>query len=120
MTRESPVLELVTFRLAADLSPDAFVALAQATEPVLRRQPGYISRRLVHAPDGLEPLVGLAVDAGDEEARDGENGRRIASAGNEALEAEHGALTEAELSAAHRRVAAQVGATSARPKKGSA
>ncbi len=35
-------------------------------------------------------------------------------------EAEHGALTEAELSAAHRRVAAQVGATSARPKKRSA
>ena len=53
MTREVPVLELVTFRLAADLSPDAFVALAQATEPVLRRQPGYVSRKLVHAPDGL-------------------------------------------------------------------
>ncbi|MCD9622246.1 hypothetical protein [Rhabdothermincola salaria] len=35
-------------------------------------------------------------------------------------EAEHGTLTEAELSAAHRRVAAQVGATSARPKKRSA
>jgi len=35
-------------------------------------------------------------------------------------EAEHGALTEAELSAAHRRVAAQVGATSARSKKRSA
>jgi hypothetical protein len=35
-------------------------------------------------------------------------------------EAEHGALTEAELSAAHGRVVAQVGATSARPKKRSA
>lgn len=35
-------------------------------------------------------------------------------------EAEHGALTEAELSAAHLRVAAQVGATSTRPKKRSA
>jgi hypothetical protein len=35
-------------------------------------------------------------------------------------EAEHGALTEAELSAAHRRVAAQVAAASARPKKRSA
>jgi hypothetical protein len=35
-------------------------------------------------------------------------------------EAEHGALTEAELSAARRRVAAQVGATSARPKNRSA
>jgi hypothetical protein len=35
-------------------------------------------------------------------------------------EAEHGALTEAELDAAHHRVAAQVGATSARPKKRSA
>ncbi len=35
-------------------------------------------------------------------------------------EAEHGALTEAELGAARRRVAAQVGATSARTKKRSA
>jgi len=35
-------------------------------------------------------------------------------------EAEHGALTEAELDAARLRVAAQVGATSARPKKRSA
>jgi hypothetical protein len=35
-------------------------------------------------------------------------------------EAEHGTLTEAELSAAHRRVAAQVGASSARPRKRSA
>lgn len=35
-------------------------------------------------------------------------------------EAEHGALTEAELNAAHRRVAAQVGAASARPRKRSA
>ncbi len=35
-------------------------------------------------------------------------------------EAEHGSLTEAELSAAHSRVAAQVGAVSARPKKRSA
>ncbi|MEZ5206035.1 MAG: hypothetical protein R2690_03405 [Acidimicrobiales bacterium] len=35
-------------------------------------------------------------------------------------EAEHGALTEDELRAAHRRVATQVGATTARPKKRSA
>ena len=35
-------------------------------------------------------------------------------------EAEHGALTESELSAAHRRVAAQVAATSTRPTKRSA
>lgn len=35
-------------------------------------------------------------------------------------EAEHGALAEAELSAARRRVAAQVGATSARSRKRSA
>lgn len=35
-------------------------------------------------------------------------------------EAEHGALTEAELSAAHRRVAAQVHATTARTTKRSA
>lgn len=52
MTRMTPVLELVSFRLATDLAPDAFVALAKATEPVLRRQPGYVSRKLVHAPDG--------------------------------------------------------------------
>jgi hypothetical protein len=35
-------------------------------------------------------------------------------------EAEHGALTEAELGAARQRVATQVGTTSARPKKRSA
>jgi len=35
-------------------------------------------------------------------------------------EAEHGSLTEAELDAARRRVAAQVGATAARPKRRSA
>lgn len=35
-------------------------------------------------------------------------------------EAEHGALSEAELGAAHRRVAAQVRTTSARPEKRSA
>lgn len=35
-------------------------------------------------------------------------------------EAEHGALTEAELAAAHQRVASQVSATSARPRKRSA
>jgi hypothetical protein len=35
-------------------------------------------------------------------------------------EAEHGALTDAELDAARRRVAAQVGASSARPKRRSA
>jgi hypothetical protein len=53
MTRESPVLELVSFRLATDIAPEAFVALAEATEPVLCRQPGYVSRKLVHTPDGL-------------------------------------------------------------------
>jgi hypothetical protein len=35
-------------------------------------------------------------------------------------EAEHGPLTEAELAAAHQRVASQVGATSARARKRSA
>lgn len=35
-------------------------------------------------------------------------------------EAEHGVLTEAELAAARQRVASQVGATSARPRKRSA
>jgi hypothetical protein len=35
-------------------------------------------------------------------------------------EAEHGPLTDAELDAAHRRVASQVGATSARARKRSA
>ena len=34
----------------------------------------------------LEPLVGLGVDAGDEEARDGEHLARVAAAGDEPLE----------------------------------
>jgi hypothetical protein len=53
MTHDTPVLELVSFRLAAGTAPEAFVALAQATEPVLRRQPGFVSRKLVRAADGL-------------------------------------------------------------------
>jgi hypothetical protein len=49
---ETPVLELVSFRLIVGTDPASFVALADATDAPLRRQPGFVSRRLVHAPDG--------------------------------------------------------------------
>jgi hypothetical protein len=48
-----PVLEMVSFRLLPGTDPAAFVNLARATEPLLRRQPGYVARKLVHAPDGV-------------------------------------------------------------------
>lgn len=41
-----PVMEVVTFRLAPGVTLDAFLAAAQATEAPLRRQPGFLSRRL--------------------------------------------------------------------------
>jgi hypothetical protein len=50
---DTPVLELVSFRLLPGIAPTAFLALARQTEPVLRRQPGYVSRKLVQTPDGL-------------------------------------------------------------------
>jgi hypothetical protein len=52
MPPEIPVLELVSFHLIPGTPPATFVAMAQATEPVLRRQPGYVSHRLVHTADG--------------------------------------------------------------------
>jgi antibiotic biosynthesis monooxygenase (ABM) superfamily enzyme len=52
MSDTTPVLELVNFRLVPGTSTDTFVALAQATEPALRRQPGYVSRKLVHTAEG--------------------------------------------------------------------
>lgn len=49
----TPVLELVSFRLVPGTAPTVFVTLAQATEPLLRRQPGFVSRRLVATPEGV-------------------------------------------------------------------
>ena len=51
--QSATVLEMVSFRLVPGTEPAGFVTLAKATEPLLRRQPGYVSRRLVHSPDGL-------------------------------------------------------------------
>jgi hypothetical protein len=51
-TASGPVLEIVQFRLVAGIDPASFIRMAQATEAPLRRQPGYISRRLVQGGDG--------------------------------------------------------------------
>lgn len=50
---ETPVLELVSFRLTQGADPADFVSHAMATEPLLRRQPGFVSRKLVQTPEGL-------------------------------------------------------------------
>lgn len=47
-----PVLEVVTFRLVAGPTHDQFLAAARATEAPLRRQPGFLARRLTLAEDG--------------------------------------------------------------------
>ncbi len=47
-----PVLEVVTFRLVAGPTQDQFLAAAHATDSPLRRQPGFLSRRLTLAEDG--------------------------------------------------------------------
>jgi hypothetical protein len=52
MSAESPVLELVSFRLLPGIDASAFLELAEATAPVLRDRPGYVSRKLAHTPDG--------------------------------------------------------------------
>jgi hypothetical protein len=49
----TPVAEIVTFRLFAGTTPDAFRALAQATGPAVARQPGFLRRTLSADPDGL-------------------------------------------------------------------
>lgn len=49
----APVLEMVSFQLVPGADPAGFVDLAKATEPLLRRQPGYVSRKLVATPEGV-------------------------------------------------------------------
>lgn len=45
------VIEYVTFTLP-DASEAAFLAAAKGTEPLVRRQPGFVSRRLSKGADG--------------------------------------------------------------------
>ena len=45
-------LEHVTFRLVPGTEPGRFLALAQATEAVVRRQPGFVARWLSAGDDG--------------------------------------------------------------------
>lgn len=45
-------IEHVTFRLIPGTDRTAFLAAAQATEAVVRRQPGFRARMLVEAKDG--------------------------------------------------------------------
>jgi len=49
----APIAEIVTFRLAQGVDPDAFVAAARALEPLLRASGGVITRTLSQADDGL-------------------------------------------------------------------
>lgn len=50
--RQVPVLEIVQFRLVPGTDPAAFIGFGKATEAPLRRQPGFISRKLVQGADG--------------------------------------------------------------------
>jgi hypothetical protein len=51
---ESPmrVIEYVTFTLVPGTDDAAFLAAARGTEALVRRQPGFVSRRLSRGPDG--------------------------------------------------------------------
>jgi hypothetical protein len=51
--QDLPSIELVTFRLMPGADRDRFVAHARATEPVVRRQPGFVARMLTEGADGL-------------------------------------------------------------------
>ncbi|HLQ18711.1 MAG TPA: hypothetical protein VK146_06990 [Tabrizicola sp.] len=46
------VIEYVTFSLTPDASEAAFLDAARATETLVRRQPGFVSRRLSKGEDG--------------------------------------------------------------------
>jgi hypothetical protein len=48
----NPVMELVTFRINAQVSPDAFVAASAAVSTWARAQPGFQSRALSRSEDG--------------------------------------------------------------------
>jgi len=47
------VAEIVTFRLVAGSTAEAFVDAARATEPLLQAQPGFLRRRLTRGADGI-------------------------------------------------------------------
>lgn len=46
------VIEYVTFSLVPGATEAAFLAAAKATEALVRRQPGFVSRRLSRGTDG--------------------------------------------------------------------
>ncbi|MBL9051252.1 MAG: hypothetical protein JNK19_14165 [Tabrizicola sp.] len=47
-----PVIEYVTFQLVPGADEAAFLASARGTEALVRRQPGFVARRLSKGPDG--------------------------------------------------------------------
>jgi hypothetical protein len=52
MPPKSAVIEYVTFTLVPGADEAAFLTAARATEPLVRRQPGFVARRLSRGPDG--------------------------------------------------------------------
>src|SRR5687767_7714325 len=49
---ESKVLELVVFKLADGVSREQFLGTVDGVSSWISRQPGFVSRELVHDPDG--------------------------------------------------------------------
>jgi hypothetical protein len=47
-----PVIEYVTFTLVPGATESAFLAAARGTEALVRRQPGFVSRRMSQGADG--------------------------------------------------------------------
>jgi hypothetical protein len=47
-----PVIEYVTFTLVPGTTESGFLAAARGTEALVRRQPGFVSRRLSQGADG--------------------------------------------------------------------
>jgi hypothetical protein len=52
MTPEPAVIEYVTFTLVPGADAAAFLSVAQATEALVRRQPGFVARRLSQGEGG--------------------------------------------------------------------
>ena len=50
--KQGSIVEIVSFRLAAGISDDKFVAAVQASNDFIQKQPGFIARRLSKADDG--------------------------------------------------------------------
>jgi hypothetical protein len=48
----NPVIEITTFKLAANVTDSAFAIAAEAAGTLLGRQPGFVARRLSQAEDG--------------------------------------------------------------------